>query len=71
MFLQVSVGHIVPGGAADLDGRLRLNDEIVMVDGYSVVGASHRSVVEVMGAAAAAGRVSLGIRRPIGQVAGG
>lgn len=34
---QVAVGHIVPGGAADLDGRICTGDEILSVDGQSVV----------------------------------
>ncbi|XP_074645983.1 membrane-associated guanylate kinase, WW and PDZ domain-containing protein 1-like [Tubulanus polymorphus] len=60
---QVSVGHIVPGGAADLDARLRTGDEIIYVDGLSVVGSSHHKVVELVGNAGLAGRVTLGIRR--------
>ena len=60
---QVSVGHIVPGGAADLDGRLHVNDEIVFVEGQSVVGSSHGHVVQLMSSAAHAGHVTLGIRR--------
>ncbi|KAL8558192.1 hypothetical protein ACOMHN_036281 [Nucella lapillus] len=60
---QVSVGHIVPGGSADLDGRLRKNDEIIHVDGKSVIGSSHHRVVQLMTNAALNGRVTLGIRR--------
>ncbi|KAJ9598628.1 hypothetical protein L9F63_010698, partial [Diploptera punctata] len=60
---QVSIGHIVPGGAADLDGRLCTGDEIVNVDSQSVLSTSHHHVVQLMGKAAANGRVTLGIRR--------
>lgn len=60
---QVSIGHIVPGGAADLDGRLRTGDEILAVDGMSVVHTSHHHVVQLMGAAALNGRVSITVRR--------
>jgi len=60
---QVSIGHIVPGGAADLDGRLFSGDEIVAVDGGSVVGASHHVVVGMMGHAAQRGQVALTVRR--------
>ncbi|XP_055881306.1 membrane-associated guanylate kinase, WW and PDZ domain-containing protein 1-like isoform X5 [Biomphalaria glabrata] len=63
---QVSVGHIVPGGAADLDGRLRQFDEITHVDGNSVVNASHHKVVHLMTNAALNGRVTLTIRRVLG-----
>ena len=37
---QVSIRHIVPGGTADLDGRLFSDDKIVAVNGGSMVGAS-------------------------------
>lgn len=61
--LQVSVGHIVPGGSADIDGRLRTGDEIMYVDSHCVLNASHHKVVQLMGNAAINGRVSLRIRR--------
>nr|CAD7456781.1 unnamed protein product [Timema tahoe] len=62
---MVSIGHIVPGGAADLDGRLCSGDEIVSVDSQTVLSKSHHHVVQLMGKAAANGRVTLGIRRRI------
>ncbi|XP_015190617.1 PREDICTED: membrane-associated guanylate kinase, WW and PDZ domain-containing protein 1-like isoform X4 [Polistes dominula] len=62
---QVSVGHIVPGGAADLDNRLNTGDLIMSVDGESVMNSSHHHVVQLMIAAARNGRVTLGIRRRI------
>ncbi|XP_063994926.1 membrane-associated guanylate kinase, WW and PDZ domain-containing protein 1-like isoform X2 [Diachasmimorpha longicaudata] len=62
---QVSVGHIVPGGAADLDNRLNTGDLIMSVDGESVMNSSHHHVVQLMIQAAQNGRVSLGIRRRI------
>jgi C-terminal processing protease CtpA/Prc len=55
----------VPGGAADLDGRLCTGDEIVNVDSQSVLSTSHHHVVQLMGKAAANGHVTLGIRRRI------
>lgn len=55
----------MPGGAADLDGRLCTGDEIVNVDSQSVLSTSHHHVVQLMGKAAANGRVTLGIRRRI------
>lgn len=51
------------GGAADLDGRIRSGDEIVSVDGISVLKASHRQVVQLMNAAASRGQVNLLLRR--------
>ncbi|XP_034948712.1 membrane-associated guanylate kinase, WW and PDZ domain-containing protein 1 [Chelonus insularis] len=62
---QVSVGHIVPGGVADLDNRLNTGDLIMSVDGESVMNSSHHHVVQLMIAAAQNGRVTLGIRRRI------
>lgn len=62
---QVSIGHIVPNGAADLDGRLKSGDEIISVDNQSVINTSHHHVVQLMGSAAVTGRVTLGIRRQI------
>ncbi|XP_072026608.1 membrane-associated guanylate kinase, WW and PDZ domain-containing protein 2-like isoform X3 [Amphiura filiformis] len=60
---QVSIGTITPGGAADVDGRLLTGDELLYVDGQTVVSASHRKVVTLMKNANDAGRVSLGIKR--------
>ena len=51
------------GGAADLDGRVQVGDEITHINGHSVVNASHREVISLMGEAAAQGEVVLGIRR--------
>lgn len=61
----MAVGHIVTGGAADTDGRIRSGDEIVSVDGFSVLKASHRQVVRLMNAAAARGQVTLVVRRRV------
>lgn len=57
------MGPIVPGGAADIDGRLRSGDELLYVDGVCTVGASHQSVVQLMNRAGAVGHVVLVIRR--------
>jgi len=46
-----------------VDGRLRTGDEILSVDGMSVVHTSHHHVVQLMGAAALNGRVTIGVRR--------
>lgn len=62
---QVSVGHIVPGGAADLDGHVRTGDEITHVDGISVINSTHQRVVLLMTNAGSTGRVTLGLRRRI------
>ena len=65
--VKVSIGHIVPGGAADLDGRLFSGDEIVAVDGLAVINTSHHQVVGFMGQAAQNGRVTITVRRRVYQ----
>ena len=60
---QVSIGTIVRGGPADLSGQLQRGDEIHHVDGISVIGATHRRVISLMGNAALTGHVTLGIHR--------
>lgn len=60
---QVHIGSITPGGAADLDGRLCIGDEIAFVDGVNVQKASHQHVISLMQKAGAQGFVSLIVRR--------
>ena len=55
----------MPGGAADVDGSLRTGDEILSVDGHSVLRETHQRVVELMGHAALHGNVSLKVRRTL------
>lgn len=64
---QVAVGYIVNEGAAHLDGRLRPNDEIIMIDNECVLGATHRRVVQLMTIAGLNRKVKLMIRRKISQ----
>ena len=67
---QVSVGHVVPGGAADADGHLCPGDEITYINGLCVIGASHRKVVQLMTDAAHTGRVTMRVRRKAGPAHG-
>uniref|UniRef100_A0A1A9W3M9 Membrane-associated guanylate kinase, WW and PDZ domain-containing protein 1 n=1 Tax=Glossina brevipalpis TaxID=37001 RepID=A0A1A9W3M9_9MUSC len=60
---QVTVGHIVPGGAADHNHRIITGDEILSIDGINVVNASHHKVVSLMGEAALRGQVTMILRR--------
>lgn len=62
-FSQATVGAIVPGGAADVDGRLQVGDEITHINGLSVMDAPHQNVISAMGEAAAQGEVVLKIQR--------
>uniref|UniRef100_A0A803T614 Membrane associated guanylate kinase, WW and PDZ domain containing 1 n=1 Tax=Anolis carolinensis TaxID=28377 RepID=A0A803T614_ANOCA len=61
----IYIGHIVPLGAADADGRLRSGDELICVDGTPVVGKSHQLVVQLMQQAAKQGHVNLTVRRKV------
>ncbi|XP_072928428.1 membrane-associated guanylate kinase, WW and PDZ domain-containing protein 1b isoform X1 [Hemitrygon akajei] len=61
----IYIGHIVPLGAADADGRLRTGDELICVDGTAVVGKSHQLVVQLMQQAAKQGHVNLTVRRKV------
>ncbi|XP_065406769.1 membrane-associated guanylate kinase, WW and PDZ domain-containing protein 1 isoform X38 [Chrysemys picta bellii] len=61
----IYIGHIVPVGAADADGRLRSGDELICVDGTPVVGKSHQLVVQLMQQAAKQGHVNLTVRRKV------
>ncbi|CAF1003693.1 unnamed protein product, partial [Didymodactylos carnosus] len=60
---QVAVGLIVPNSPAHIDGRLKPGDEIVKIDGHSVIRSSHEKVVELMQQAKQNQRVSLLVRR--------
>ena len=48
-----------------MDGRIHSGDEIISVDGFSVLQTSHRQVVQLMNAAANRGQVVLVLRRHI------
>ncbi|XP_030561148.1 membrane-associated guanylate kinase, WW and PDZ domain-containing protein 1 [Drosophila novamexicana] len=60
---QVTVGHIVPGGAADNDHRIATGDEILSIDGINVLNSSHHKVVSLVGESAVRGQVTMILRR--------
>ncbi|XP_059806311.1 membrane-associated guanylate kinase, WW and PDZ domain-containing protein 3a isoform X3 [Hypanus sabinus] len=61
----VLIGAVIPLGSAERDGRLRVADELLCVDGVSVKGKSHRFVLELMQNATRNGQVLLTVRRNI------
>lgn len=63
----VSIAEIVLGGAANVNGTLKRGDEIVEIDGRTVIGvASHLEVVDMLSSAGRAnGHVKLVVRRKI------
>ncbi|KAI2798429.1 Membrane-associated guanylate kinase, WW and PDZ domain-containing protein 3 [Blomia tropicalis] len=57
----VSIGSIVPGGVAFMDGQLKAGDQIVTVNDHNVLGASHQDVVQLISQTGS--MVRIGIRR--------
>jgi len=62
IFEKVSVGHIVPGGSADLSGAIFTGDELISIDGQSTMKTSHDYVINLMGQASRNGVVTLEVR---------
>ena len=57
----ISIGSIVFGGAASKNGQLKSGDEIISINGISVVGATHQYVIELISTCATT--ASLVVRR--------
>lgn len=51
----------MPGGAADLDGRIMTGDELISIDSQSTINTSHDYVINLMGQASRNGCVTLGV----------
>uniref|UniRef100_A0A158QCF6 PDZ domain-containing protein n=2 Tax=Hymenolepis diminuta TaxID=6216 RepID=A0A158QCF6_HYMDI len=49
---QVRVGALTPGGQAELSGNIFPGDLLIAINGVSVVGATHSSVIQLLSAAA-------------------
>lgn len=58
---QVTIEHVIPEGPAD--GYLMVFDELRTINGQSVLGSYHSSIVDLVGQAAAYGKLSLVVRR--------
>jgi len=61
---RTTIGEIIPGGAADVEGTLKKGDEVITLDGESILGLSGSELVKAMTIAADNGTVSLGIKKP-------
>ncbi|XP_043929312.1 PDZ domain-containing protein 2 isoform X2 [Protopterus annectens] len=48
----IVVAHIEEGGSAQRDGRLKSGDELLMINGQSLVGLSHQEAVAILRSAA-------------------
>ncbi|XP_069602096.1 PDZ domain-containing protein 2 isoform X1 [Ranitomeya imitator] len=44
----IVVAHVEEGGSADRDGRLKAGDELLMINGKSLVGLSHQEAVVIL-----------------------
>ncbi|CAL8247961.1 unnamed protein product [Merluccius merluccius] len=44
----IIIAHVEDGGAIQRDGRLRVGDELLMINGQSLVGLSHQEAVAVL-----------------------
>ncbi|XP_066568143.1 PDZ domain-containing protein 2 isoform X2 [Amia ocellicauda] len=44
----IIVAHVEEGGAAQRDGRLKAGDELLMINGQSLVGLSHQEAVAIL-----------------------
>lgn len=67
---QVTVGHVIPGGAADGDTGMITGDEILSIDGVNVIKSSHHKVVSLMGDAALRGQATIILRRRVRKRSG-
>jgi C-terminal processing protease CtpA/Prc len=45
---SITVRRIEPGGAAERDGRLKIGDELLVINGHSLIGKTHEEAVAVM-----------------------
>ncbi|XP_063696642.1 membrane-associated guanylate kinase, WW and PDZ domain-containing protein 1 isoform X2 [Culicoides brevitarsis] len=61
----ITVGYIVPGGAADINGRIKTGDEILSINETSLKKLSHHHVVQLMLKAADRGHAFITIKRRI------
>ncbi|XP_042198034.1 membrane-associated guanylate kinase, WW and PDZ domain-containing protein 3a isoform X3 [Callorhinchus milii] len=59
----ILIGAIIPLSVAERDGRLRVADELLYIDGVSVKAKPHRFVLDLMQNAARNGQVLLSVRR--------
>ncbi|KAL7063939.1 hypothetical protein AAHC03_04464 [Spirometra sp. Aus1] len=60
--MPLTVLRIAEGGSAFLDGRLRVGDELVQINGHFTAGMSHRRAVEII--QAGGNMIRLVVRRP-------
>ena len=62
---SIYITKLIPGGAASMDKRLRVNDIILKVNEVSVVNVSHSVAVEAL--KRAGNRVCLSVKRKLSQ----
>ena len=57
------IGKLDPNGAAQMDGNIETNDELVTINGTYVQPFVHTELVDIMAQASHTGQVTLGIRK--------
>lgn len=57
------IGSVITGGAADLDGRMRVGDQIIEIDGETTMAMQHKQAVELIRQASTVGAVKLTLLR--------
>ncbi|KAL5109735.1 Membrane-associated guanylate kinase WW and PDZ domain-containing protein 3 [Taenia crassiceps] len=61
--MPLTVLRVAEGGPAHLDGRLKVGDELLQINGFITAGMSHRRAVEII--QAGGNMIRLGVRRPL------
>jgi hypothetical protein len=61
--VSIYVRRLAPGGAAEMDGRIRVNDQILEVDSQSLVNISYAQATEIL--RNTSGQVTLRLARPL------
>ncbi|KAM7537184.1 hypothetical protein Aperf_G00000063463 [Anoplocephala perfoliata] len=59
--MPLTVLRVAEGGPAHLDGRLKVGDELLQINGFMTAGMSHRRAVEII--QAGGNMIRLGVRR--------
>ncbi|KAL5960508.1 Membrane-associated guanylate kinase WW and PDZ domain-containing protein 2 [Taenia solium] len=61
--MPLTVLRVAEGGPAHLDGRLKVGDELLQINGFMTAGMSHRRAVEII--QAGGNMIRLGVRRSL------
>ena len=65
--LGIFVSQLVPGSAADVDGRLREGDEIMEINSHNVIGLDREVVISYLKQVPQGGQVTLRVAQEMRQ----